>query len=240
MSTASRLRCFVLACAAWTVFAPAPLLAHAWTAPKLELSTCPPAVSESIASAALSGVQCGHVDVPEHYSRARSKRLRVFVVIFKTAAQNPGTPVLMVTGGPGQALIWCSEELIIGSPEELDQRSARTDPIIQQTFVQGLRAEYEVCEVWPVPETSPLLYTPVISRVPTYIIGGALDPATAGDAGLRALRFLRNGQLSIIAAAGHLAAEQVACAPEVVAQFMAAPYARVNDSCLLQTVPFVE
>ncbi|HYJ07603.1 MAG TPA: alpha/beta fold hydrolase, partial [Polyangiaceae bacterium] len=100
----STLRCFLWVCAAWTSLTPVLVQARAWPAPKFESAPCPTAVSASIDAAALSGVQCGHVEVPEHYFRARAKRLRVFVVIAKTEAQKPGTPVLFVAGGPGQAL----------------------------------------------------------------------------------------------------------------------------------------
>jgi pimeloyl-ACP methyl ester carboxylesterase len=70
------------------------------------------------------------------------------------------------------------------------------------------------------------------------LIAGALDPITPPIFSRIALRHLRNGQLTVIEAASHLAAEH-GCGPELVERFFNAPHRRVDDSCAATPVPFV-
>lgn len=135
--------------------------------------------------------------------------------------------------------VWCSEELTIGSTEELERRAAGASAIVQRMAVAGPRAEYETCAVWPVPEAPRSLYARFTTDIPTYLISGALDPITPPQFAEQALRYLSNGQLTTVAAAGHLASENSPCAPALVERFLEAPYERVDDSCTAKPVPFV-
>ncbi|HKP62622.1 MAG TPA: alpha/beta hydrolase [Polyangiales bacterium] len=135
--------------------------------------------------------------------------------------------------------VWCSEELTIGSPEELERRAAGTNAIVQRISIAPPRAEYETCAVWPVPEAPQSLYARFTTDIPTYLISGALDHVTPPEYARRALRYLANGQLTIVAAAGHLASENSACAPALVERFLEAPYERVDDACTATPVQFV-
>lgn len=135
--------------------------------------------------------------------------------------------------------VWCSEELTIGSPEELERRAAGTSAIVRSMALAGPRAEYETCAVWPVPEAPRSLYAAFTTDIPTYLISGALDPVTPPAFAERALRYLSNGQLTTVAAAGHLASENSPCAPALVERFLDAPYERVDDSCTEAPVSFV-
>jgi pimeloyl-ACP methyl ester carboxylesterase len=142
----------------------------------------------------------------------------------------------LVISLPLNRSIWCAEELTIGSVEELERRAASTDPIVRRSFL-GIGSAYEICEVWPVPAAAPSFYKPIRTSIPTYLIAGALDPITTPAFSRIALRHLRNGQLTVIEAASHLAAEH-GCGPELVERFFNAPYRHVDDSCAATPVPF--
>jgi pimeloyl-ACP methyl ester carboxylesterase len=145
----------------------------------------------------------------------------------------------LVVSIPMHNSVWCSEELVIGSPEELQARAADSSRLVKRTALPPALAAYETCAVWPVPTAPAWFFGPVVSDIPTYLISGALDPVTAPDFARVALRHLSNGQLTIIAAAGHLASENSPCAPQLVEQFLEAPYAPIEDSCTAAPVPFV-
>lgn len=119
------------------------------------------------------------------------------------------------------------------------RRAEDASPIVQHMAPPGPRTEYEICSVWPVPEAPPSLYAHFTTDIPTYLISGALDPITPPAFAERALRYLSHGQLTIVAAAGHLASENSPCAPALVERFLEAPYERVDASCTATPVPFV-
>ncbi|MCA9902564.1 MAG: alpha/beta fold hydrolase [Anaerolineae bacterium] len=47
---------------------------------------------------------CGHVTVPEFYDGESARDLQLGVVRLKAASETPGTPLFMLTGGPGQSI----------------------------------------------------------------------------------------------------------------------------------------
>jgi len=151
-------------------------------------------------------------------------------------APPPFDPNLVISM-PLHRSIWCSEELTIGSIEEVESRAASTDPIVKRSFL-GIGSAYEVCEVWPVPAADASFFRPIRTKIPTYLIAGALDFITPPVFSRIALRHLRNGQMTVIDAASHLAAEQ-GCGPELVERFFNAPHQRVDDSCAANPVAFV-
>lgn len=134
--------------------------------------------------------------------------------------------------------IWCSEELVFGSVDEMRRRAAASDAIVRRYFFTPLEQEYETCEVWPVPEAPRSFYAPVVTDIPVYLIGGALDQMTRPSFSQDALRGLRNAQLTVFADAGHLAAEFAACGPELVARFFERPGAPIDDRCAATPVQF--
>lgn len=153
-------------------------------------------------------------------------------------SQPPIDPTLFFSE-PLHNSVWCSEELVIGSPEELVQRAAGTSPLAQLASLPPQQRGYGTCAVWPVPEAPRSFYAPFVTDIPTYLISGALDSITPPDYARRALRYLSNGQLTIVAAAGHLASENSPCAPALVERFLDAPYRRVDDRCTGAPVQFV-
>ena len=176
---------------------------------------------------------------PKAVARALHGETDLWTPYVQSLLGQPAISPDLIVSLPLHNSVWCSEELNIGSAAEMEQRAAGSDAIVRRDFLSALRSEYEVCEVWPVPDADPALYSPVITSIPTYLIAGALDPITRPEFSRQALRHLRRGQLTIVTSAGHLAAEHNACAPELVSRFMATPHARVADSCTAAAVAFV-
>jgi hypothetical protein len=93
--------------------------------------------------------------------------------------------------------------------------------------------ELELCEIWNLPASPPLVAEPVESDIPTLILGGTYDPITP-PAWVQAsvAQSLGNGHFYEFSDVGHVVSFYSACAQSIVADFLNDPTVAPDASCI--------
>ncbi len=130
--------------------------------------------------------------------------------------------------------VLCTDDLIERTPEDyLNVRAAmppvlagRTDPedILEYGF-------FAICKNWPVEKADPSIRNPVVSDIPTLILGGEFDPVTPPDYGRMVAEHLNNSFFFEFPSIGHSVVVANECARQITADFLVNPTSEPDNSC---------
>ncbi|WP_052889835.1 alpha/beta hydrolase [Thermogemmatispora carboxidivorans] len=126
----------------------------------------------------------------------------------------------------------CGEDMRYTSPQELDKAVAVLHPELQPGMQDGLRADYQVCQLWNVPAVPPEQKQPVTSSLPTLILSGEYDPITPTSNALMAQKTLSHSYLFVFPGTGHGVFLTGSCANLIMEQFLDNPQDQPISSCI--------
>lgn len=92
--------------------------------------------------------------------------------------------------------------------------------------------EVEICDIWNLPPSSPLVAGPVTSDIPTLILAGGYDPITPPAWSRSVAEQLTNSYYYEFPAAGHSIDHDNPCAEEIKAAFFKDPATAPDASCV--------
>jgi len=90
---------------------------------------------------------------------------------------------------------------------------------------------FNLCAVWPMKPGSGNR-DPVVSKIPSLLLAGGLDPSTPVELAELAARTLDVSHVFVFPANGHVQIKYDECAWEVIGEFMTSPAKRPNPDCL--------
>ncbi len=130
--------------------------------------------------------------------------------------------------------VLCTDDLIERTPQDyLEIRAAmppalagNTDPedIIEYGF-------FGICENWPVEKADPAVRQPVVSEIPTLILGGEFDPVTPPEYGRMVAEHLNNSYFFDFPSVGHSVVIANECARSITWAFLTDPHTQPDASC---------
>lgn len=101
------------------------------------------------------------------------------------------------------------------------------------TFAFSVAGPQSLCGRWPTTGATPLVRTPVVSRIPTLIFEGRHDPTTPPVFGQLVARSLDRSYYVEFPDSGHATLGQTGgCGVRILAQFVADPTRRPDESCV--------
>ena len=131
--------------------------------------------------------------------------------------------------------VLCHDEFSFATADQAEDRTADVVPVELRTSLSSASLEFfELCEAWGAGEAADWANAAVVSDIPTLIVVGELDPATPPVWGELALQTLENGVLYIVGGSGHSLLSTNDCVINLSSDFIADPYAPLNDSCIDQ------
>ena len=124
----------------------------------------------------------------------------------------------------------CQDEIPLADPE-IVAAQAETHAELGG-YVRHAR-ELEICEIWNLPASSPLVAEPIESDIPTLILGGTYDPITP-PAWVRAsvAQSLSNSHFYEFPDMGHVASFNSPCAQSIVVAFLNDPTVAPDAGCI--------
>jgi pimeloyl-ACP methyl ester carboxylesterase len=129
--------------------------------------------------------------------------------------------------------VMCAEEIPFNSAMHAAEINADLHPAI----VRGLEADnipwlLQVCDMWGAAEANDIEDEPVRVDVPTLILTGEFDPVAPEDFAIATAEYLGKAQSFVIRAQTHDVLSSSTCAREIMKQFLDAPEAAPDSSCL--------
>ena len=114
---------------------------------------------------------------------------------------------------------------------------AMIDATLQTRFQDSFYRFYqEMCHDWPTRPVDPAFFTPVKANAPVLILAGGRDPATPPRHSSPLLAGLPNARLIVAKNLGH-GISLVACAPDLIDQFVREGSAQKLDGACLENLP---
>jgi pimeloyl-ACP methyl ester carboxylesterase len=93
----------------------------------------------------------------------------------------------------------------------------------------------DICSVWKVKPAKAIANQPVVSKIPTLVLGAQYDAYTDPRWGRTVSSRLKNSFFVEIPWAGHGPAFSVPCVGDMIASFLDDPSATPDNSCVLRT-----
>ncbi|MDR6293010.1 MULTISPECIES: alpha/beta fold hydrolase [Inquilinus] len=142
------------------------------------------------------------------------------------------------SGGPNRAeglalSVACSESWPFATRDALAASVAAAEPYGGDA---AYALEWQSCESWHVPPISAVDAVAVSSTVPTLLLTGSFDPITPPEYAYIAAQTLTNGRVIEFRAGSHSLLTTEACAPQLVARFIEAPTAPLDEFCPNRTL----
>jgi pimeloyl-ACP methyl ester carboxylesterase len=132
--------------------------------------------------------------------------------------------------------VLCAEDLIELSPDDLLKvRSTIPEPLRGQGDPELLMeySIFSICEQWPVKEADPYVDEPLISDIPTLVMGSEFDPVTPPEFGELVASYLPNSHFFEFAGIGHNITVNE-CARTIAGAFMNDPTQTLDASCVAE------
>jgi pimeloyl-ACP methyl ester carboxylesterase len=124
----------------------------------------------------------------------------------------------------------CQDEIPLADPE-IVATQAGSHPELGG-YVRHAR-EREICEIWNLPASPPLVAEPIESEIPTLILGGTYDPITRPEwARASVAQNLRKGHFYEFPDVGHVVSFYSPCAQSMVAAFLNDPTIAPDSGCM--------
>ena len=134
--------------------------------------------------------------------------------------------------------VLCSEDLVNRTPQDLLEAGDSLPPeLIRFDMTDELILEYgafALCEGWPVEQVSPEEKEPLVSDIPTLVLGGQFDPVTPPEYGVLVASHLSNSYQYEFPGIGHSVNVASSCARGITAQFLADPSQAPKAACIEQ------
>jgi len=130
--------------------------------------------------------------------------------------------------------VLCTDDLIERTPEDyLNIRAAMPPALAGRTDPEDILeyGYFAVCQNWPVEKADPSVRNPVVSDIPTLILGGEFDPVTPPEYGRMVAEHLSNGYFFEFPSIGHSVAVANECARQITTEFLTNPNTEPDGSC---------
>ena len=132
----------------------------------------------------------------------------------------------------------CNEEIPFQSFERTVAIAQELEiPELAMGVVEGIAAQFAVCEVWPSGRAPAIEQLPVTSDVPTLILSGSYDLQTPVSWNKSAFVTLPNGYFVEFPMSGHGVILYSECAQEVAQEFIQRPIDPPGTSCVAELKP---
>jgi pimeloyl-ACP methyl ester carboxylesterase len=133
-----------------------------------------------------------------------------------------------------QFSVLCTDDLVGRTPEDYLEIRASMPPALAGNADPEDIIEYgffAICENWPVEEADLSVKQPLISDIPTLILGGEFDPVTPPDYGRLVHEHLSNSYFFEFPTIGHSVSVANDCARSVATAFISDPSIEPDASC---------
>ncbi|MFG2820185.1 alpha/beta fold hydrolase [Kitasatospora sp. NPDC048365] len=161
---------------------------------------------------------------PERFARARAAG---------------ATPVVGEFAQGLKESVACAEWVPGHSADEVLAAGRRAFPDWPDTVLAQapqLPFQYDVCEVWNVPDRTAAQRVPAVSDRPALVLSGTFDSKTGSSWGAYAARTLSRSTVVRIPGIGHWVVPQSCCAADVLVSFLADP-AAPDTHCVADLAP---
>ena len=127
--------------------------------------------------------------------------------------------------------VWCGEEMPFESLAEIRRQSTKYSRL-RGYEVMSLP---DICDVWRVPRAPAIENTPVLSQIPTLVLGAQYDAYTPPEWGRKSAANLSHSFFVEIPWAGHGPGFSVPCVRDMIAAFFEDPSTIPSTSCIVDT-----
>jgi pimeloyl-ACP methyl ester carboxylesterase len=139
--------------------------------------------------------------------------------------------------------VFCADDLIGRTPEELLAAYEALPPQYRgQADLEVLMETtgFALCEAWNVPALDDSVKEPIVSDIPTLVMGGQYDPVTPFSYAEEVAANLSNSYVYEYPAVGHSVINSNTCGASMAAAFITDPTTAPDDACIadLQPVQF--
>jgi pimeloyl-ACP methyl ester carboxylesterase len=131
--------------------------------------------------------------------------------------------------------VLCTDDLVGRTPEDyLDLRTALPSSLAGRSDPEDIikYGAFGICQQWPVEEANPSVKEPVISDIPTLVLGGEYDPVTPPEYGRMVADHLSNSYFFEFPSIGHSVAVANECARVITTDFITDPTTEPDSTCL--------
>jgi len=131
----------------------------------------------------------------------------------------------------------CAEDLIGRSPEELlEKRAAFPEQLVGDINPEAIidYGIFSICEHWPVEEGSPWIKEPLVSDIPTLLMGGELDHVAPPQFGRQVAENLSNSTFFEFPGVGHNVIVASECARSIAGDFVEDPTVTPDAGCITE------
>jgi hypothetical protein len=132
--------------------------------------------------------------------------------------------------------VLCSDDLIGLTPEDLLRVMATIPQQLRGSGDPELLIEYSIfgiCEQWPAEEAEPWVNEPLVSDIPTLVLGSEFDPVTPPEFGQLVAGHLTNSYFFEFPGVGHNITLNE-CARNIAGAFIGDPTHRLDASCVAE------
>jgi pimeloyl-ACP methyl ester carboxylesterase len=129
-----------------------------------------------------------------------------------------------------QLSVQCSESTL--TPQAMPAAVQLVEPETRHYFLSTLQNIYANCQLWHVQPVPAAQRQPVTSTIPTLILAGEYDSATAPAYGMLAAQTLFRSYFFLFAGTGHGVVGRVSCATSMFQAFVELPTEKPDDICM--------
>jgi pimeloyl-ACP methyl ester carboxylesterase len=132
--------------------------------------------------------------------------------------------------------VLCTDDLIGLTPEDLLRVMASIPQQLRGSVDPELLVEYSIfgiCEQWPAEEAEPWVNEPLVSDIPTLVLGSEFDPVTPPKFGQLVASYLPNSYFFEFPGIGHNITVNE-CARNIAGAFIGDPTHRLDASCVAE------
>jgi hypothetical protein len=129
----------------------------------------------------------------------------------------------------------CTDDLIGRTPQDyVEIRAAMPLALAGRTDLEDIieYGAFGICQQWPVEEGDPSVKEPVVSEIPTLILGGEYDPVTPPEYGRMVAEHLMNSYFFEFPSIGHSVAVANECARKITTDFITDLTTEPDSTCL--------
>ncbi len=127
--------------------------------------------------------------------------------------------------------VQCSEEAPFAGEEQLDEVE---NPRLRDYYEGSVADEVQACALWDVPAADGFENEPISSDIPTLVLAGEYDPITPPEWGEQVAATLDNAAFLQFPGLGHGVSVDHPCPLQITVDFLAAPEAEPDASCIAQ------
>ncbi len=119
----------------------------------------------------------------------------------------------------------------------LDQIQSQAYDYPQMAGYYRHQGEWDLCQLWDLPDSSLLTYSPIHSEIPTLVLSGRYDPITPPAWAKMVAENLENSYLVEFPSKGHSLDLATTCAEEIIRSFLQDPQSKPGTACLVDEPP---